>query len=571
MKTNKIHILSLVMALTLTAISCSEDFLDETPMSSYAPETLSDEAGIEAALKGLHYNFGTIWTWAGRQGWNAVWQEGTDVASPGGIEGVEIPFFKYEELNSENAAVSRMWERCFLIINNANTALKAIGEDGDPAKIGEALFFRGYCYNILATLYGDVPLLIEPTSSARTDLVRTPVAQVNDQIIEDLEYAADNLPGIDEAVNESRANKYMAMQCLGEVYLRVGKPELAEPVLAEIINSGAFSLVEERYGVALGVNGDYFSDMFKFGNQRRSQGNTETIWTFELEYNKGGISGGFTDAPQQRRNWVPAYHNVPGMTYVYEGVGDDFVHPYGGRGNGRMRPSDWVKYKLYEDGDIRNSENNITRTFYYNSPGYQATIGVDANGFRVASDSPNAVKVIEVQEGDTVVLAASDTLEVAYPYTRKWDSFDPTDQWGWTNIKDFPMMRLGETYLLRAEARFKQSNSQGAAADINVLRDRAFKLSRQESGNTDLGKVSSSDITMDFILDERVRELFAEENRRITLMRTGTLVERARLNTDSSIKGTISGLDPKLLLLPIPLSEIQRNKDVQWEQNPGYN
>ncbi|WP_321290301.1 RagB/SusD family nutrient uptake outer membrane protein [uncultured Sunxiuqinia sp.] len=76
---------------------------------------------------------------------------------------------------------------------------------------------------------------------------------------------------------------------------------------------------------------------------------------------------------------------------------------------------------------------------------------------------------------------------------------------------------------------------------------------------------------MDFILDERARELFTEENRRITLMRTGTLIERAKLNTDSSIKGTISGLDPKLLLLPIPLSEIQRNKDVQWDQNPGYN
>nr|MBD3621114.1 RagB/SusD family nutrient uptake outer membrane protein [Sunxiuqinia sp.] len=62
----------------------------------------------------------------------------------------------------------------------------------------------------------------------------------------------------------------------------------------------------------------------------------------------------------------------------------------------------------------------------------------------------------------------------------------------------------------------------------------------------------------------------AEENRRITLMRTGTLIERARLNTDSSIKGTISGLDPRILLLPIPLSEIQRNKDAVLEQNPGY-
>lgn len=77
--------------------------------------------------------------------------------------------------------------------------------------------------------------------------------------------------------------------------------------------------------------------------------------------------------------------------------------------------------------------------------------------------------------------------------------------------------------------------------------------------------------TLDFILDERAREMFAEENRRLTLMRTGTLIERAKINTDSSIKGTISGLNPRINLLPIPLSEIQRNKDVKWENNPGYN
>lgn len=571
MKTNKIIHILLVMVFTLITISCSEDFLDEKPFSSYARETLSDDAGIEAILKGLHYNFGRLWTWSDHQGWLCCWQVGTDVCSPGGIEGVEIPFFKYEDMNAENDAVEYMWEICFLVINNANNALKSIGEDGDPEKIAEARFFRGYMYNMLATLYGDIPLLTEPTSSARTDFERTPVAQVNDQIVEDLTYAAENLPDIDGAVTESRANMHMAMQCLGEVYLRVGEPALAESVLTEVINSGLFSLVQERYGIMLDKEGDYFSDMFKYGNQRRSQGNTEAIWTFELEYTKN-VSGGFTNAPQHRRNWVPAYHNVPGMAYsVYDEDEGSNVSTYGGRGNGRMRPSNWVKYQLYEDGDMRNSENNITRQFYYNAPNWSDTIGIDANGFRVESDSPDAVETREVQTGDPVVVAAGDTLEAMFPYTRKWDSFDPDDLWGWTCIKDFPIMRFGETYLLRAEARFKQSNLSGAAEDINVLRDRAFKAARESSGDASLGEVSDGDITLDLILDERVRELFAEENRRITLMRTGTLIERAQLNTDNSIKGTISGLEPRILLLPIPLSEIQRNKDVPWENNPGYN
>ena len=568
MKMKKITII-LAMALLLTAISCSDDFLAETPYSSYAPATLSDEAGIEAALKGLHYTFGQLWTWSDQQGWLSVWQVGTDVCSPGGIQGVEIPFFKYEDLNAENRAVSYMWSQCFIIVNDANNAMKAIGEDGDPAKIAEAKFFRGYAYNILATLYGDVPLLTEPTSYARTDLERTPVTQVNDQIVEDLKYAAENLPDIDGVVTESRANKHMAMQCLGEVYLRTGKPDLAEPVLTEIINSGLFSLIQERYGVMLNKSGDYFSDMFKYGNQRRSQGNTEAIWTYELEYTKN-VAGGFTNAPQHRRVWVPAYHNVPGMAYSVNDPDEGIISTYGGRGNGRMRPSNWVKYQLYANGDMRNSEYNITRHFYYNAPDWSATIGIDANGFRVAADSPNAVETKEVKTDDPVVVAAGDTLEAMFPYTRKWDSFDPDDAWGWTCIKDFPMMRLGETYLLRAEARFKNSNPGGAADDINVLRDRAFKSARIESGNNEMGKVSAADITLDFILDERARELFAEENRRMTLIRTGTLIDRAGINTDSSIKGTISGLNSRIMLLPIPLSEIQRNKDVVWDNNPGY-
>ena len=174
-----------ILIITLTTLSCSEEFLDETPYSSYAAETLNDDDGVEALLKGLHYRFGQLWTWSNRQGWLSCWQVGTDVFSPGGVEGVEIPFFKYDELTPENGAVSYMWSQCYLVINNANNALAAIGEDGDPAKIGEAKFFRAYMYNHLATLYGDVPLLTEATSTARTDYVRTPVSEVNAQIVED--------------------------------------------------------------------------------------------------------------------------------------------------------------------------------------------------------------------------------------------------------------------------------------------------------------------------------------------------------------------------------------------------
>jgi hypothetical protein len=78
-------------------------------------------------------------------------------------------------------------------------------------------------------------------------------------------------------------------------------------------------------------------------------------------------------------------------------------------------------------------------------------------------------------------------------------------------------------------------------------------------------------MTMDFLLDERARELIGEENRRMTLMRTGTLIDRInKLNLNDPAK-PITGVADKIKLLPIPLSEIQLNKDAVLDQNPGYN
>ena len=70
---------------------------------------------------------------------------------------------------------------------------------------------------------------------------------------------------------------------------------------------------------------------------------------------------------------------------------------------------------------------------------------------------------------------------------------------------------------------------------------------------------------MDFILDERVRELIAEENRRMILMRTKTLLQRV---VGRGLK--IIGITANNLLLPIPQSEINLNKDAVLTQNPGY-
>jgi len=120
----------------------------------------------------------------------------------------------------------------------------------------------------------------------------------------------------------------------------------------------------------------------------------------------------------------------------------------GGRGNGRLRLSNFVKYQLFEKGDIRNSNYNIRRVLWYNRPGYQETIGIDANGFQVAAGK--GVRDNTVKTGDQVVPREGDSLNVYYPHPTKWGGYDTTDDFGYALVKDWPIMRFAEAYLLRA-------------------------------------------------------------------------------------------------------------------------
>ena len=551
------------LALAIGTTSCSDSYLDEKMYSDYG----TNVSDLNALVLGIHYKYGQILGYSSRQGFPGIWQDGTDVGAPGDTEGVEVPFYRYAELNSENGGVSYLWNQLYSMINTANQVIAA-GADkaGATAPVAEAKFFRAYCYNQLATGWGDVPLITESVSSPKTDFTRNPVSEVDAQIVADITDAIAGLPEVGKTQKESRINKDAARMLAAEAFLRIGMRDnsyfkKAEEAITPTISSGNYKLISERYGKFTGEAGDYYHDMFRWGNQRRSQGNTEGIWTFEMEYGNV-VSGGTIDNPQQRRNWVAAFHKLAFMQNA------DSI---GGRGNGRLRLSNYVKYGIFQEGDIRNSNYNIRRMIYANRPG-SYTLKLNAQGFVAVGDEPVA-KTVTIGPGDRGYWKAADTLNVMYPHTTKWGGYDPTDDFGWALVKDFPIMRFAEAYLLRAEARFRQGNNQGAADDINVLRDRAFKDFRQVS--PDAGKVAASDINIDFILDERIRELVGEENRRFTLMRTGELANRVNMMVTKWPEGTdskkISGFNASIhTLLPIPLTEIQLNKDAELKQNPGY-
>jgi starch-binding outer membrane protein, SusD/RagB family len=547
-----INIFVAIIFASLAFTSCKKDFLEETVESSYTPETLNDSLSFESAIVGIQSQYGLWHTFqqdpsVGGQGWLAAWQAGTDVAfnkSVADIDPYMVPYINYEKLTSTDPVALLAWKWAYNLINNCNVVISKV----DNAPMGqanknyikaEASFYRAFAYNTLATLFGGVPIITEPITGPKTDFIRVPLTEVNNIILSDLTFAKTNLPSIGNVKSNaggrmySRPNKAMPSQLLAEVYLRIGENAKAEEEADAVINSGDFSLITSRYGTKASQPGDPFSDMFIYGNQRRSQGNREVIWVHEIESTStvNGGSGPATAAvfpgyifagTQHRRVWVPRYFNQSGMV-----IADSL----GGRGIARMALTYFVLNHLYEQDDMRNSQYNIRRRFWYNNP-----------------SSPNYRKEVIPSTG-------IDTNTAIVPYTTKWNSYDPTATLGGgSTVKDIIVMRLGETYLLKAEAQFKQGNVAGAATTLNILRTRA---------NATL--ITASQVTMDFILDERARELLAEENRRMTLMRTGTLVERA---TKHGLK--ITGLESKHLLLPIPLTEIQLNKDAVLEQNPSY-
>lgn len=543
--------------LVQTFVSCSDSFLNEKVYSSYAASTLTDSLGFQSSLVGLYTQTSYWQTYTDHQGWLCVWQTGTDVAySTPNQESIEIPYYNYGLLISTDGAAAYTWKWAYALVNNANIIIQSIHSTGvsglsasGKARVeAEAKFFRAYAYNILATCFGGVPLVTAPVTSASTNYTRASLDDVNTLIVNDLTFAAANLPAITKAKNiygtYARANQAMPQQLLAEVYLRMGKNAEAETVCKSIISSGNFNLVTNRYGINKSAPGDCFSDMFIFGNQRYSQSNTEAIWVLEQE-NPNSITGGSTGSPQHRRVWNAAYYNITGMS---------ICDSLGGRGIGRMRLNNWVLYKLYGSGDMRNSRFNIRRSYVYNDPTYD---GRDAA-------HPNLYL-------KSVPYTGADTIYKICPHTRKWDQYDPNDAFGYGMWKDFILMRLGETYLLLAEAQFKQGGTHiaDAVSTINTLRARS-----------NAAPITASQMSLDFILDERARELIGEENRRMTLLRVSQtagvniLAKRAlRLNQDPNCPKPIVGLDSTTmnkLLLPIPQTEIDLNKDAKLTQNPGY-
>ena len=267
------------------------------------------------------------------------------------------------------------------------------------------------------------------------------------------------------------------------------------------------------------------------------------------------------------------------------------------------RPAGDINGSVWDDpNDFRGSEVMIQRDYYTPSGKKWSEVkaAINARAAAHANDLKDGKPVGMDPDKNTYVLRAADTVNVTPRFWKFSDDRHPYAKDGGNLYydTDWYMIRIAETYLLRAEARLAQGNKSGAADDINELRNRAGAK-----------PCSAGDVNIDYILDERIRELFGEEQRWITLNRLScnpkaTYVLDCYPTQDATTSNTLyarvkkygygyendatpgrrpdtyidkmgktrhrPNIQPYNYVLPLPIQIMQSNKDVKIEQNYGY-
>lgn len=541
------NILIVALAIILPA-GCSKDALVENPPNILAAQTVfKDLAGFEAGLNGM-YNIARHGRWQSEKIENAL--NGTDNMTSN-FRRSDI-FWNWTTSNSPaDDDLLETFQWLYEIVNSANTLIYyadnaevnwtggADTPEGNKNRVvAEARALRAWAYRRLAYSWGDVPLTLSMESGVKTDWERAPVAQVRKQAISDYKFAQQYVP--EEGSLPGRITKGAIQTLLAEMYLTVGKPDSALIWADQAISNPAYKLVTERYGVLKDVPwGSAFGDMFKEGNQNREEGNTEALWVFQFTLNSAIDEQGH----EMSRATVGRY----GEWKIGGNAVFSYTYERGGRGKAYFGPTKWW-VDSYEAKDDR-AQNYILRKYF--------TINDAATNAPYPADRLPA----GYNFGDTVWCDNSKPISFTYnsktfvSYSRKGEGTDPENMqadFAWT---DQIYLRLADTYLLKAEAQFKLGQADNAAATINIIRERSHAT-----------PITGADVNIDFILDERSRELFIEEERRNTLLRTHKWYERTKsYNFFGGEKITLRDT-----LFPIPQDVIDANLTKPFPQNPGF-
>lgn len=416
---------------------------------------------------------------------------------------------------ASNTYVEEAWSANFNGIFRANTLLDQLTKNG--ANVGsaslalrlqaEARFLRAFFYFDLVKYFGKVPIVDHPLSPNEANtLGRSPVADVYNFMITDLQFAIANLPATYTGTDIGRATKYAAEAILAKVYMARSGPTygiegpgmnsnewtLALPLLQDIINSGLF------------VFNPNYANIFSYANQSpTTSGNREAV--FDIMY-VGGISG---------------TASVYGADYVWQ---------------------------LTPNGYFLSLKDNKSNGSLEIIP--------------VSNDLLNDYTTDDVRKAQTVYTAGytfSGSTELR-PFFKKWvdvTKIPTTSRFDWG--ENFIAVRYTDILMLKAECILH--GAPGAQTDVDAIVNQV---------RTRAGLTSISNVTLAQLLDERRKEFADEGQRWFDLQRSGNLltIMNAWIGAEDT-QHRINQVTANSVLYPVPQSQIDVAPGL-YTQNPGY-
>ncbi|TGD79497.1 RagB/SusD family nutrient uptake outer membrane protein [Hymenobacter wooponensis] len=588
----KIFLTGSALALLLAASSCDKDILDENPQSILVPSFLSTPEGVQAGLTGVYSGLRNVF---GNEEAEYMAVQGTDEWMRGFAATQGYEDYNPALLNSQNSAVTNQWAIIYRYINGANGVIQSAASVQGLAPtvltqiVAEAKVLRAQYYFVLVQYFGDVPLSLKFVDAPTKDIARAPAADVYTAIIADLNDALGSIA--DRPAQPGRVSRATALHLLSKVYLTraTSKAKQADDYAKaaqyakELIDdsnpngTGAGTGVGAKYGKGLEAD---VADVFREGKENDKevlmnvQFNTDPTFTGQDPFSPTG-------ANQTSFFFRSRYDLLPNMVR-------DIPN---GRPYGRFCPTPFLLDSYILPGesgkDLRSTDTRynkwFTTVYRVNSTGTGAANGGRANAVlgdtaawytgRPLSATEKA-RIASRPNGPYTVIEPSGYSNLFSPNLNKFD--DPT-RTALNNPSDRPLIvyRLAETYLVAAEANMYLGNTSQAVRYINVVRERAGAAGKKAQMD-----ITAAQLNIDFILDERSRELAGEQMRRFDLIRTGKLVERVknlvppaqnRTTFPAGPYGSDAAKNVKdfHVLLPIPQSEIDRTSG-KIVQNQGY-
>lgn len=535
------YIILLTAAISFS--SCS-DFLEEENLGNATAAKYSTEQGYEGLVNSVYSTLRDVY-----QPTPYIFCIGTDLFFNAHQE-VPVGLASYQSLNSGNSQVEYLFREAYESIQIANLALHYSDQtenfDNLDLRIAEVRAIRAFLYSKLLEHFGGVSLVTEYVDEPITHFERLPAEEIYDFVISEFEAVIPVLP--DSQPDFGRMTKRAAQHFLAKVYLSRGYESFGTMDDFSMASSLADAAIA---GQALTVS---FEELFAYENDN----NPEVLWS--IQYSDASTQNGGA------HNWD--YPWGPLVTGSDDGVNKKNV----------LHPTEYL-FTLFQDEDSRFEGTflNIKATPY---SGYRLDPGNTPISYyypRTQQQINNvaAWRAEDPENRAETIISPIDphwwdiVNQTDFPALKKYDRIQLSQD----NIRythDLYLARLGETYLIAAEAYFQSNDMGNALARINEVRRRAAT-----SGNEQEMQVNNIDLH--FILDERARELAGEGFRWEDLKRTGTLMERTRMYNPDIKALYDSGVDPFLgpdgnhkILRPIPLSAIALD-DGEYPQNPGYN